>query len=216
MVLNRRKDWTLFDHHHDGWEGLWEASKRVNLTSGKEPRVPEPNVITFPCRTLTPIWTGDIDRDSAEVKESGIVGSLRFWYEGLLRSLGIYVCGNGGRDEDCKCAVCELFGKTGEARKFRFSVDGLDRIDLYFQANAPVSRTHGAWLYRTYDGRSLRDFEKGCLWSRGPNGFQMKFHFRVGSRFREYIPMLAALLAEIADKGGTAQKRNRDSDKLSC
>ncbi len=35
MVLNRRKDWTLFDHHHDGWEGLWEASKRVNLTSWK-------------------------------------------------------------------------------------------------------------------------------------------------------------------------------------
>ncbi len=168
--------------------------------------MPELNVVTFPCRTLTPIWTGDIDRDSGEVKESGILGSLRFWYEGLLRSLGIYVCRDGGRDEDCNCAVCELFGKTGEARKFRLSVDGLERIDLYFQANAEVSGTHEAWLYRTYDGRSLRDFEKGCLWSRGPNGFQMKFHFRVGSRFREYIPMLAALLVEIADKGGIGAK----------
>jgi hypothetical protein len=38
MVLTRRKSWTLFDHHHDGWEGLWQASTKVDLATYKGAR----------------------------------------------------------------------------------------------------------------------------------------------------------------------------------
>ena len=35
FVLNRSGNWTLFNHHHDGWEGLWQASTAVDLNTYK-------------------------------------------------------------------------------------------------------------------------------------------------------------------------------------
>jgi hypothetical protein len=36
LLLKRpQKHWTLFNHHHDGWEGLWQASRPVSLAKYK-------------------------------------------------------------------------------------------------------------------------------------------------------------------------------------
>ena len=75
-------------------------------------------------KALTPLWTGGVDRRSDRIHETGIIGSLRWWYEALLRGLDGPACDPSGHD--CKgeshCAACELFGCTGWARKFRFEV----------------------------------------------------------------------------------------------
>lgn len=78
-------------------------------------------------RTLTPLWTGGVDQSSDRVHETGLMGSLRWWYETLVRGLGGYAC-DPTSDDRCPdnqgkhCAACELFGCTGWARKFRLRV----------------------------------------------------------------------------------------------
>lgn len=76
---------------------------------------------------LTPIWTGDSDRKNTVLRETGIIGSLRWWYEALVRGLGGSACDptsdNRCPDKDGNhCDVCELFGCTGWAKKFRLEV----------------------------------------------------------------------------------------------
>jgi len=78
-------------------------------------------------RTLTPIWTGGVDQTSDRLHETGLIGSLRWWYEALVRGLGGYACDPTSEDrcpdKDGKhCAACELFGCTGWGRKFRLRV----------------------------------------------------------------------------------------------
>lgn len=78
-------------------------------------------------RTLTPLWTGGVDQVCDRLHETGLIGSLRWWYEALVRGLGGYACDPTSQDR-CpdengkRCAACELFGCTGWARKFRLRV----------------------------------------------------------------------------------------------
>jgi len=95
--------------------------------------------VTF--KTLTPIWTGNAERKSTQLRETGIIGSLRWWFESLVRGLGGKAC-DPTSDNRCKlnqekfqktlregksvqnalseqiCPACQLFGCTGWARKF--------------------------------------------------------------------------------------------------
>lgn len=87
--------------------------------------------ITLQIKTLTPIWTGGINRDMDRLHETGIIGSLRWWYEALVRGLGGYACDptsddrcvyNEREGERSICAACHLFGCTGWARRFRLEI----------------------------------------------------------------------------------------------
>jgi CRISPR-associated protein Cmr1 len=79
-------------------------------------------------RALTPIWTGGIEGKGDRLVPSGLLGSIRWWFEVLVRGLGGAACDPSdtqGRCPDKKgrhCVVCELFGCTGWARKFRLQV----------------------------------------------------------------------------------------------
>lgn len=85
-------------------------------------------------KTLTPLWTGGIDQTTDRLHETGLLGSLRWWYEALVRGLGGYAC-DPTSDDRCEydpkksdppekqlCAACYLFGCTGWGRKFRLRV----------------------------------------------------------------------------------------------
>ncbi|MCX7682952.1 MAG: type III-B CRISPR module RAMP protein Cmr1 [Anaerolineae bacterium] len=78
-------------------------------------------------KTLTPLWTGGVDQTCDRLHETGLIGSLRWWYEALVRGLGGYAC-DPTSENRCPdrngdhCAACELFGCTGWARKFRLRV----------------------------------------------------------------------------------------------
>lgn len=99
---------------------------------------------TIKLQTLTPIWTGDATGKCVSIKESSIIGSLRWWYREVVRASGGQVCtdnncnlsykkfidvlSNGNfideaLDEQKICPVCKLFGCTGWAGKFKIVVE---------------------------------------------------------------------------------------------
>ena len=104
-------------------------------------------------KTLTPLWTGDIDRGCKSIKETGIIGSLRWWYEALVRGLGGYAC-DPTSDRKCElkqgkfnkamksgksiqealdeqiCPACQLFGCTGWRKNFKLETGGLNEDDF--------------------------------------------------------------------------------------
>jgi len=79
---------------------------------------------TYHLKALTDLWTGDLNGKSDCLITTGLLGSIRWWFEVLVRALDGYAC--DPTDTKCKdrnhCVVCELFGCTGWARKFRFEV----------------------------------------------------------------------------------------------
>lgn len=79
---------------------------------------------TWRCKALTGIWTGDADGRAERLITTGLLGSIRWWIEVVVRGLGGGACDpSQTKCQDRKhCAVCELFGCTGWARKFRFDV----------------------------------------------------------------------------------------------
>lgn len=82
----------------------------------------EPRIWTF--KALTPLWTGDANGKSGRLIPTGFLGSIRWWFEVVVRGLGARPCdpSNTTCIEHKHCVVCELFGCTGWARKFRFDV----------------------------------------------------------------------------------------------
>ncbi|SDN71628.1 CRISPR-associated protein, Cmr1 family [Desulfonauticus submarinus] len=93
-------------------------------------------IINVNFNTLTPLWTGDAWGKCDELKLTGIIGSLRWWFEALVRGMGYNAC-DSTRDK-CQvevknpedvlkihekiCPVCYLFGTTGWKSRFSVSV----------------------------------------------------------------------------------------------
>ena len=117
---------------------------------------------------LTPIWTGDVDRKGDRLIPTGLMGSLRWWFEVLVRGLDGKTCDPTSpvRCPDHKknptepghhCVVCELFGCTGWARKFRVMV--LDKQGNVIQHQIRANQT---FTLRFVPLRPIRD-EEWCL-----------------------------------------------------
>lgn len=102
-------------------------------------------------KPLTPIWTGNEKRENKVLRETGILGSVRWWYEAVVRGLGGKACDPTSKskceldqkkfekslqagkiyEEALKeqiCSACQLFGCTGWGRKFRLEIDS-DKIE---------------------------------------------------------------------------------------
>jgi CRISPR-associated protein Cmr1 len=89
---------------------------------------------TYTLQALTDIWTGDADGKPDRLITTGLLGSIRWWFEVLVRGLEGRACDptspvrcpdshiNDPKQPGHRCVVCELFGCTGWARKFRFEV----------------------------------------------------------------------------------------------
>ena len=94
-------------------------------------------------KMLTPLWTGGADGNMDRVHETGILGSLRWWYEAIVRGLGGYAC--DPTEHECQfdaerykqskaederqrlreaglCDACQVFGATGFRRRFSLSI----------------------------------------------------------------------------------------------
>lgn len=97
---------------------------------------------TYHLRALSDIWTGSVkfrkevgcsrskktelrgDIVNNRLITTGLLGSIRWWFEVLVRGLGGYAC-DPTRTKctvEKRCVVCELFGCTRWARKFAFAV----------------------------------------------------------------------------------------------
>lgn len=97
--------------------------------------------MVFKLKTLTPIWTGNVEMKCDRLHETGIIGSIRWWYEALVRGLDGYACDptdGEGCQFDTKsfqktgdleaelqkiCPACQMFGCTGWGKKMRWIID---------------------------------------------------------------------------------------------
>jgi len=82
-------------------------------------------------KTLTPLWTGGVEAGKVDrIHETGILGSLRWWYEAIVRGLGGKVCDpttpsciyDPDKPDNGLCDVCRVFGATGWRRRFRLTI----------------------------------------------------------------------------------------------
>ncbi len=131
-------------------------------------------------KTLTPLWTGGADQTCDRIHETGIIGSLRWWYEALVRGLGGSACDptNDGPSQRCRfdtkayeeakrsgkspeeaiqagmqtlCPVSYLFGATGWARLFQLRVLDTPTTHLHFVTNLTMN---AGWLKRVFGGET--------------------------------------------------------------
>ena len=163
------------------------------------PPVPDPHLATR-LRTLTPLWTGGIDGDCRwGPKESGILGSLRFWFERVLRSNGLSVR-DPKQSEPNPCPACELFGATGCARRFRLEVDGLEPVPVFFRVADGESKL-ASELTRYF----LQD-NRAALWS--PGNFTLTFRPRADAigEWTDIKAKLVYTVSLIAELGGLGAK----------
>ena len=79
---------------------------------------------TYELSAKTDLWTGDAKGEPNRLIATGLLGSIRWWFEVLVRGLKGNACDPTGKQCEGRnhCVVCELFGCTGWARKFRFEV----------------------------------------------------------------------------------------------
>jgi CRISPR-associated protein Cmr1 len=111
--------------------------------------------LKFELTLLTPLWTQGVDANRLvvidRIHETGLMGSLRWWYETVIRGLGGYACDPVDEQSRCAfnteayerarhngqsglaaagaglaqvCPACRLFGCTGWARKMRLEAQG--------------------------------------------------------------------------------------------
>jgi CRISPR-associated protein Cmr1 len=110
---------------------------------------------------LTPLWTGNaLGRSDRRILETGILGSLRWWTELLARGAGCNVPDPTKQTPMQECPVAEIFGHTGQQRKFRLLVEEKSvvceeivpgnkvMIPTDTQRHAPGCRPkHSCWYY---------------------------------------------------------------------
>ncbi len=103
----------------------------------------------YKLKALTDIWTGGVERnDNSKLHITGIKGSIRWWYEALIRGLGGYACdptndgcnldlekfkiyiGNGKDEQKVLealnlqiCPACQMFGCTNWGSKFVLRIE---------------------------------------------------------------------------------------------
>jgi len=102
--------------------------------------------ITINYQTITPLYTGNSEGEMDRLRETGFMGSMRWWFEALVRGAGGLACDptadnksgfnreeyeseteqndrlrlrNAGLDD-----AAQIFGGTGWRRRFRLSVEG--------------------------------------------------------------------------------------------
>ncbi len=120
-------------------------------------------------KALTDIWTGDTNRRGDRLIPTSIIGSLRWWYEVLVRGLDGAACDPTVKEVRCPdpnkkptdpghhCVACELFGCTGWARKFRLMI--LDEDGNVMQGQITAGTT---FVLRFIPLRPIRE-EEWCL-----------------------------------------------------
>jgi len=118
-----------------------------------------PASINLKVKTLTPIWTGGAESGTMNrIQETGIIGSLRWWYEAIMRGLGYVVC-DPSADNRCifdqkkkqtaqeqLCPACQIFGATGWKRRFRLIIDDYSPASIIRNVNV----THPMLANRNY------------------------------------------------------------------
>ncbi|NJK52044.1 MAG: type III-B CRISPR module RAMP protein Cmr1 [Leptolyngbyaceae cyanobacterium SU_3_3] len=97
-------------------------------------------------KTLTPLWTGGVETGKCDrIHETGILGSLRWWMEVLVRGMGGNACDPTEQKCSAKnglCEVCKIFGAEGQKRRFRLEIQDSQVANATIQHPIRASRTY--------------------------------------------------------------------------
>jgi CRISPR-associated protein Cmr1 len=173
-------------------------------------------------KTLTPLWTGGVDQTCDRLHETGLIGSLRWWYEALVRGPGGYACDPTSEDPKARCEfdteayekakkdgkpddeaiqaglhnvcpVCYLFGTTGWARLFQLRAIEIPMTHLHFRTTLKMNQD---WFKCVFGG------EKQNIDSlQAPYG-ELRFQFIPRRYDAEYAKSQFALILHIAGQYG--------------
>jgi len=116
-------------------------------------------------RALTPIWTGDINGKCTKLRETSILGSLRWWFETIVRGLDGYACDSIGElTKKCEldykkyktgkdpkeliCPVCYIFGTTRWNRRFKLEIsnNNTEKIKRSIIVKVREDKNHKGWF----------------------------------------------------------------------
>ena len=142
---------------------------------------------------LTPIWTGGVETGKMDrIHETGLIGSMRWWYEVIVRGLGGEICDptSDKPEERCQfdtksyektrniadglatvCPVCRLFGCTGWKRRFELQASATLSEPFWLATKDRQSKFNHWWLseiYKTVDSYiSFGELTLCFRWMRG-------------------------------------------------
>ena len=173
-------------------------------------------------KTLTPLWTGGVDQTCDRLHETGLIGSLRWWYEALVRGLGGYACDPTSEDPQARCEfdakayeqvkkdgkseaeainaglhrvcpVCYVFGTTGWARLFQLRAIKVPTTPLHFRTTLKMNQ---GWLKRVFGGEN-----QNIDSLQAPYG-ELRFQFIPRRHDTDYAKSQFALILHIAAQHG--------------
>ncbi|WNY26327.1 type III-B CRISPR module RAMP protein Cmr1 [Methanolapillus ohkumae] len=108
-----------------------------------------PESLELKLTTLTPFFTGGVDGICDRLHETSLIGSMRWWFEAIVRGFGGYAC--DPTEHKCKdndlCAACFVFGATGHKRLFRLKTD-LELINDESNNSLKVEAKNSKWYIK--------------------------------------------------------------------
>ena len=161
---------------------------------------------------LSPLWAAGAAGKCDRLHETGIIGSMRWWYEAIVRGLDGYACdptsesrcelsGKEKSDEERRakiCPACWLFGCGGWKRRFRL-VAGAGSTEPFSLASLFNKDELNLWWLNEIFQSNLADrlaFGKVTL----------TFIFPAGSDGEESLNQIKALLSVMAHCGSIGAK----------
>ncbi len=173
--------------------------------------------LSLSIETLTPIWTAGVGGKVDRIHETGLMGSLRWWYEAMVRGVGGNVCNptSDKSNERCPtidkegtshyCDVCEIFGATGRKRRFRLDLIDKTKSTENFPREIKVVRTYyGEKAQKINPIWHFKDKEKKINPPR--NG---KFTLRIQSLDSSFNPEIIAGLIQFLANHAALGARNQ-------
>ncbi|RJP46226.1 MAG: type III-B CRISPR module RAMP protein Cmr1 [Anaerolineaceae bacterium] len=169
-------------------------------------------------KTLTPLWTGGVDQTSDRLHETGLIGSLRWWYEVIVRGLGGDVCDptSDNLEHRCQfdakayektknvedgligvCPVCRLFGCTSWKRRFELQASATRSEPFWLATNDKQGGFNHWWLSKIYkSGNSHVAFGELMLIFRWMRGYESQ---------HEIMKALLSLVSQLGAIGAKPQ-----------
>lgn len=168
-------------------------------------------------KTLTPIWTGGVETGQMDrLHETGIIGSLRWWYETIVCGLGGDVCvaTSDNPNDRCQfdakayektkniedgltnvCPVCRLFGCTGWKRRFELHISATQSVPFWLATKDRPTKFNHWWLSEIYQTEQ----------SNVALG-QLTLHFRWMRGYGTLHQIMQALVSLVSQLGGLGAK----------
>lgn len=158
-------------------------------------------------QTLTPIWTGGSDGTMDRLHETGLIGSLRWWYEVIVRGIGGHAC-------DPTVNPCKL-DKNFDIEKYQKTNNSIEKAAMLRAAGlCDACQVFGAtgWKRRfrlEVDSNGLKKDEQAKSWNLKSNPFKGNFNLKIIPQSRDYDSILIVGILKLIERVGGLGAKNQ-------